>query len=90
MATAQRMEDAKRKKELREQPTRAEPADEEAERAAGATGRTVEVGPAKRPQTTSRQRVSKSPSTWTRTPGALKSENPMDRAWNALRGQALF
>ena len=90
MATAQRMEDAKRKKELREQPTRAETADEEAERAAGATGRTVELGPAKRPQTTSRQRGSKSPSRWTRTPGDLKSENPMDRAWNALRGQALF
>ena len=88
-ATAQRMEDAKRKRQLRQQPTREETADEQAEREAGATGRTVELGAAKRPLRTSRMRGSQNPG-FRREPRDLKSDNPMDRAWNALRGQALF
>ena len=89
-ATAQRMEDAKKKRQLRQQPTREETEEEKEMRDAGDTGRTVELGAAKRPQRTSRQRGSESPPVYTRTPRDLKSDNPMDRAWNALRGQALF
>jgi len=89
-ATARRRQDAKDRRERMEQGSREETPEEEEMRAAGATGATRRLGAAKRPQRTSRQRGSESPSTWTRTPGDLKSENPMDRAWNALQGQALF
>ena len=87
MATAQRMEDERKRRETL--PTREETEEEKAARAAGATGATRRLGAAKRPQRTSRMRGSQNPG-FRRESRDLKSENPMDRAWNALRGQALF
>ena len=98
--TAQRMEDERKRRGTL--PTREETEEEQAARAAGARGATRRLGPAKRPRGTSRQRGSQTE--WARESlkerenrerlrrkeGDLKSENPMDRAWNALRGQALF
>ena len=101
-AGAQRMRDAQDAKRRMKQGARAETEEEQAARAAGARGATRRLGAAKRPQRTSRQRGSQTE--WARESlkerenrerlrrkeGDLKSENPMDRAWNALRGQALF
>ena len=100
-ATAQRMQDAKDAKMRMRQGAREETEEEKEMRAAGATGATRRLGGARRPLQTSRKRGSQTQ--WERESleerggrehlerkKDLKSENPMDRAWNALQGQALF